>query len=180
MRGGSDEDHVHIDGSGGCYSRRIGICARQLCHASYALGDADEIIATAPKVESVLNTPEGRALVPDGAQSVAAMRIIKPKKLRLQVVLAEPPSFLKVSGTLVPHENALRAIGWNPPPAARRIVTVKTRKGATLRAHLQDVLADPLVKEVPVGDELTLWAILYYYDQNGPGLIVNEFSHGWH
>lgn len=142
--------------------------------------DADHLIANAPKVESVLTTPEGRAMFPKDAKSQTAMRIISPEKIRLQVVLLEKPTPLKTDGAIIPHENALRIIGWNPPPQARHVVSVKTQKGNSLRVHVQDVLVDPLVKEVQVGGKVTLYALLYYFDKNGPGLIVNEFKEGWH
>ena len=149
-------------------------------HASYPVRDADQLIANAPKVESVLTTPEGREMFPRGAKSQTAMRIIRPEKIRLQVVLAGKPTPIKTDGTIVPHENALRVIGWNPPPQARHVVSVKTQKGNSLRAHVQDVLVGPLVKEVQAGGKVTLYALLYYYDKDGPGLIVNEFQEGWH
>ncbi len=149
-------------------------------HASYLTRDADELIANAPKVESVLTTPEGRQMFPKDAVSKAAMRVIRPEKIRLHVVLAGKPTPIKSDGSIVPHENALRIIGWNPPPQARYIVNVMTQKGKTLRPHIQDVLVEPLVKEVQANGKITLYALLFYYDKNGPGLIVNEFEEGWH
>ena len=149
-------------------------------HASYPVRDADQIVANAPKVESVLTTPEGRKLLPLGAKSQAAIRIIAPEKIRLQVALAQRPTPLRTDGTIIPHENALRIIGWNPPPRARYVVSVKTKNGNLLRVHIQDVLVDPLVKEVQTGRKVTFYALLYYFDKDGPGILVNEFRAGWH
>jgi hypothetical protein len=55
-------------------------------------------------------------------------------------------------------------------------VRVRTAKGKELSLFIQDVLTEPLAKEVPVGKTVTLYAILIFHDQEGPGILINEFN----
>jgi hypothetical protein len=53
-----------------------------------------DLIASAPKVESVLASPEGRQMLPPGASLPGAIRIIRPEKVRRQGVLKDDPGLL--------------------------------------------------------------------------------------
>jgi murein DD-endopeptidase MepM/ murein hydrolase activator NlpD len=57
-----------------------------------------------------------------------------------------------------------------------RCIQVKSAKGKLFRMFVQDVLTDHLEKEVPVEGKLTLYAAVVYFDQKGPGILVNEFT----
>ncbi|MEH2612845.1 murein DD-endopeptidase MepM/ murein hydrolase activator NlpD [Bradyrhizobium sp. AZCC 1693] len=57
-----------------------------------------------------------------------------------------------------------------------RCIQVKSAKGKLFTMYVQDVLTEHLEKEVPLGGKLTLYAALIYFDQKGPGIVVNEFS----
>jgi murein DD-endopeptidase MepM/ murein hydrolase activator NlpD len=62
--------------------------------------------------------------------------------------------------------------------AISRCIQVKSAKGRLFTMFIQDALTDLLEKEVPKGGKLTLYAALIYFDQKGPGIIVNEFTAG--
>jgi murein DD-endopeptidase MepM/ murein hydrolase activator NlpD len=55
-------------------------------------------------------------------------------------------------------------------------IQVKTAKGKILSMFIQDPLAEGLAREVSTGERLTVYATLIYFSQNGPGVIINEFS----
>jgi murein DD-endopeptidase MepM/ murein hydrolase activator NlpD len=55
-------------------------------------------------------------------------------------------------------------------------IQVKTAKGKILPMFIQDPLAEGLAREVSTGERLTVYATLIYFSQNGPGVIINEFS----
>jgi murein DD-endopeptidase MepM/ murein hydrolase activator NlpD len=57
-----------------------------------------------------------------------------------------------------------------------RCIKVRSAKGKVLSVFIQDVLTESLEKEVPQDGKLTLYATLIYYGQEGPGVIVNEFT----
>jgi murein DD-endopeptidase MepM/ murein hydrolase activator NlpD len=57
-----------------------------------------------------------------------------------------------------------------------RCIQVKSAKGKLFTMYVQDVLTEHLAKEVPEGEKLTLYAALIYFDQKGPGILVNEFT----
>lgn len=57
-----------------------------------------------------------------------------------------------------------------------RCIKVKSPKGKVLSVFIQDVLSESLEKEVPLNGKLTLYATLIYFDQQGPGMIMNEFT----
>jgi WD40 repeat protein len=149
-------------------------------YQSYPLRDLDEIIAGAPTVQSIADDIEGRPILPGlkNAKSQAAMKIIQPQKMKLQVVLDawSEPVANKTSLPQPPHEYALRAIGWNPPPPANSVVRVRSPKGRVIAMHIQDGLVPALKKEITPGERVTLYCLLFYYDKDGPGMIINEFS----
>lgn len=60
--------------------------------------------------------------------------------------------------------------------AISRCIQVKSAKGRLFTMFVQDVLTEHLEKEVPLGGKLTLYAGLIYFDQQGPGILVNEFK----
>jgi hypothetical protein len=55
-------------------------------------------------------------------------------------------------------------------------IKVRSAKGRELPVFIQDVVAGFLPREVPLGSQLTLWAIHVFTSAAGPGLLVNEFS----
>ena len=55
-------------------------------------------------------------------------------------------------------------------------IQIKSAKGKRVTMFIQDVLAGSLAQEAPTGGKLTLYAMLIYFDQNGPGVVVSEFS----
>jgi hypothetical protein len=149
-------------------------------YQSYPPRDLDEIIAGAPTVQSITDDVEGRPMLPElkNAKSQAAMKIIRSQKLKLYVVLDAWPEPVTNRTPLPqpPHEYALRAIGWNPPPPANSVVRVRSPQGRVIAMHIQDGLVPALKKEIRPGDRVTLYCLLFYYDKNGPGMIINEFS----
>jgi hypothetical protein len=60
--------------------------------------------------------------------------------------------------------------------AISRCIKIRSPKGKELRIFIQDVVADFLPKEVPLGSSITLYAVHLFTGSNGPGLLVNEFS----
>lgn len=56
-----------------------------------------------------------------------------------------------------------------------RCIKVRSAKGKQVQLFIQDVVADFLPKEVPLGSGLTLFAVHLFTGQDGPGLLVNEF-----
>src|SRR5262245_24969348 len=57
-----------------------------------------------------------------------------------------------------------------------RCIQVKSAKGRLFTMYVQDALTEHLEKEVTPGGKLTLYAMLIYFGQDGPGIVVNEFS----
>lgn len=55
-------------------------------------------------------------------------------------------------------------------------IQIKTARGKILSIFIQDVLVESLQKEVQPDGKLTLYAALIYFDQQGPRMIVNEFT----
>jgi murein DD-endopeptidase MepM/ murein hydrolase activator NlpD len=55
-------------------------------------------------------------------------------------------------------------------------IQVKSAKGKLFTMFVQDVLTEHLAKEVSPGEKLTLYAALIYFDQAGPGIVINEFN----
>jgi peptidase M23-like protein len=105
------------------------------------------------------------------------------RKIRLEVTLAAPavpcnvtlptqtkPDFLKwamlTSG--IPKE-------WLDRVPVTHCVQVKSAKGKPFWIFIQDALTDSLAKELSPGGKLTLYAMLIYFDQRGPGIVINEF-----
>jgi len=62
--------------------------------------------------------------------------------------------------------------------AITRCIKIRSPKGKQLRIFIQDVVADFLPKEVPLGSSITLYAVHLFTGPNGPGLLVNEFATG--
>jgi Peptidase family M23 len=109
--------------------------------------------------------------------------VFPERNISLEVTLAEPaapcnePSpngtrldFLKwamlTSG--IPKE-------WVNRVAITHCVVVKSAKGKPLSMFIQDVLVDSLAKEVSPGGKITLYAMLVFFEQKGPGIVINEF-----
>jgi len=82
-----------------------------------------------------------------------------------------PTGFLKRSMTMM-------GIGKDVPGGMpiSNCVKVRTAKGKELSLFIQDVLTEPLAKEVPAGKKVTLYAILMFQSQDGPGFLINEFK----
>lgn len=57
-----------------------------------------------------------------------------------------------------------------------KCIQVKSAKGRKLSVYIQDALADSFAKEVPPGGRLTLYGVVIYVDQTGPGIIANDFK----
>jgi len=57
-----------------------------------------------------------------------------------------------------------------------RCIQVKSAKGKLFTMFIQDVLTEHLAREVSPGEKLTLYAALIYFDQTGPGIVINEFN----
>jgi murein DD-endopeptidase MepM/ murein hydrolase activator NlpD len=55
-------------------------------------------------------------------------------------------------------------------------IQVKSAKGKLFPMFIQDILTEHLAKEVSPGEKLTLYAALIYFDQTGPGIVINEFN----
>jgi murein DD-endopeptidase MepM/ murein hydrolase activator NlpD len=55
-------------------------------------------------------------------------------------------------------------------------IQVKSAKGRLMSMFIQDALTPSLAREVPPGGKMTVYAGLVYFDQKGPGIVVNEFS----
>ncbi len=64
---------------------------------------------------------------------------------------------------------------WIDRVAITHCIQVKSPKGKTLPIFIQDALVESLAKEVSPGGKLTLFAMLVYFEQSGPGIIINEF-----
>jgi hypothetical protein len=64
---------------------------------------------------------------------------------------------------------------WIDRVAITHCIQVKSAKGKQLPMFIQDVLVDSLAKEVSPGGKMTIYAMLVYFEQSGPGIIINEF-----
>jgi Peptidase family M23 len=99
----------------------------------------------------------------------------EPYRLDVTVVSQAAPcatGFLKRSMIMM-------GIGHKDAPGGIPIsncVKVRTAKGKELLLYIQDVLTEPLAKEVPAGKQVTLYAVLMFLSQDGPGILINEFS----
>jgi hypothetical protein len=105
------------------------------------------------------------------------------RKIRLEVTLAAPaapcsvalpiptkPDFLKwaMQTSGIPKE-------WLDRVPVTHCIQVKSAKGKPFWVFIQDALTDSLAKEISPGGKLTLFAMLIYFDQRGPGIVINEF-----
>ena len=72
----------------------------------------------------------------------------------------------------------MKMVGLTIDPKVKisRCIKVRSSKGAQLRVFIQDLVSDFLPKEVPLGHQLTLFAVHLYTTPEGPGLLVNEFK----
>jgi hypothetical protein len=106
------------------------------------------------------------------------------RHIRLEVTLAAPAVPCSVS--LATHTKAdflkwaMLTSGisqeWIDRVAITHCIQVKSAKGKLLPMFIQDVLVDSLAKEVPPGGKMTLYAMLVYFEQIGPGIVINEFT----
>jgi peptidase M23-like protein len=98
------------------------------------------------------------------------------RSLRFEVTLAAqaapcPTKFLKwaMATSGIPKE-------FIETVSISRCIQVKSAKGRLFTMYVQDALTEHLEKEVSKGGKLTLYAALIYFDQKGPGILVNEFK----
>lgn len=59
-----------------------------------------------------------------------------------------------------------------------RCVNVRTAKNKVVPLYIQDQVAEFLLKEIPLGSAVTLFAIHMFTTSDRVGLLVNEFSAG--
>lgn len=105
------------------------------------------------------------------------------RSISLEVTLAEPAAPCSGSLPSVPKADFLKWAmltsgipkAWVDQVAITHCVRVKSPTGKPLSMFVQDALVDSLTKEVPPGGKITLYALLVYFAQNGPGIIINEF-----
>ncbi|MGA7805783.1 M23 family metallopeptidase [Bradyrhizobium sp.] len=111
------------------------------------------------------------------------------RNIRLEVTLAAqaapcslslPDVPKSVPGTKIDFLKwAMRTSGipkeWIDRVAITSCVQVKSAKGKPLPMFIQDALSDSLAKEVAPGGKVTLYAMLVFFDQRGPGIVINEF-----
>ena len=57
-----------------------------------------------------------------------------------------------------------------------KCIKIKSAKGSTVTAAIQDRVADFLPKEVPLGTEIQVYCVLICLTADGPGLVVTEFE----
>jgi Peptidase family M23 len=65
---------------------------------------------------------------------------------------------------------------WIDRVPINHCIQVKSAKGKLMSMFIQDALTDSLAKEVPQGGKMTLFVMLVYYGQSGPGIVINEFN----
>jgi len=96
-----------------------------------------------------------------------------------------PPRALKLDVTLAAYaepcqtgllSRAMTMVGVTVNAQISRCIKVRSAKGAQQRVFIQDLVADFLPKEIPLGHRLTLFAVHLYTTPDGPGLLVNEFK----
>jgi hypothetical protein len=101
----------------------------------------------------------------------------------------QPTPALKLKVTLVSYaepcetvllKRAMAMTGFsfedNAEPNISRCVKVSSAKGAQLRVFIQDLVSEYMPNEVPLGTQLTLFAVHLFTTPEGPGLLVNEFT----
>ena len=105
------------------------------------------------------------------------------RKIQLEVTLVEPAAPCSLSLPKVPKTDFLRWAmltsgipkEWLDRAPITQCIQVKSPKGKPFWIFIQDALTDSLAKEVTPGGKLTLYAMLVYFDQRGPGIVINEF-----
>ena len=105
------------------------------------------------------------------------------RNIRLEVTLAAPAAPCSLSLPMVPKADFLRWAmltsgipkEWLDRVPITHCVQVKSAKGKPLWVFVQDALVASLAKELSPGGKMTLFAMLVYFEQRGPGIVVNEF-----
>lgn len=65
---------------------------------------------------------------------------------------------------------------WIDSVPITHCIQVRSARGKPQWLFIQDVLTDSLAKEVSPGGKITLYAMLIYFSQHGPGIVINEFK----
>jgi hypothetical protein len=76
---------------------------------------------------------------------------------------------MKMLPTMYPRE-------FSDAISMSKCIRIKSPKGVTVSAVIQDKVADFLPKEVPLGTEVKLYCVLMCLSAEGPGMIVTEFQ----
>jgi hypothetical protein len=133
--------------------------AQAFDYDSYKPGDLDEVVAM-PKPKS-------------GVDVISMQKIALKATLESYAegcpVAAIINLTMKMLPSMYPREFA-------DSISTAKCIKIKSPKGVTVAAVIQDKVADFLPKEVPLGTEVKLYCVLMCMTADGPGMIVTEFQ----
>jgi len=98
------------------------------------------------------------------------------RKIRLDVTLAGQPQPCKskiLAWAMVTSGIPEDLVAGVP---ITHCVQVRSAKGNLLSVFIQDALVEGVAHEVKQGERVTLYATVVFFDQKGPGIIINEYS----
>lgn len=105
------------------------------------------------------------------------------RNIRLEVTMAEQATPCSAALPEGPKADVLKWTmltsgipkDWLDRVQVTSCIQVKSANGRPLWVFVQDPLVDSLKKEMSPGGTMTLFALLVYYAQRGPGIVVNDF-----
>ncbi|MDR1922145.1 MAG: hypothetical protein LBS31_10465 [Candidatus Adiutrix sp.] len=102
--------------------------------------------------------------------------IFQPQKLRLEARLNRQ-AYPCPTGVM---KTALTMLGLPPEALTEmpisRCLEVSAPSGRPVVLYIQDVLAEPLSREIPSGGRIILFCDYIFRSSRGPGLLLNEFQ----
>jgi hypothetical protein len=145
----------------GIFALVIATIVQAFDYDSYKPGDLDEVLAM--------------------KKPATGVDVISMQKLALKATLESYPeqgtcpaaNVLKLTMKMLP---SIYPKEFADAISMTKCIKVKSPKGVTVGAIIQDKVADFLPKEVPLGTEIQLYCVLMCMTPEGPGMIVTEFK----
>jgi hypothetical protein len=126
---------------------------------SYKPGDLDEVLAM-PKPKT-------------GVDVISMQKIALKATLESYAEGCPAAGILKLAMKMLP---SMYPKEFADSISTSKCIKVKSPKGVTVAAVIQDKVAEFLPKEVPLGTEVKLYCVLMCMTAEGPGMIVTEFQ----
>jgi len=139
----------------------------QFDHSRYKKNDLDSLIIITPKAKKEMND-----------SNTKAFDICRAEKYQFDVMLSDYPIPMDTCKNRERnvYERLLKSLGSNDKVSINHIMRVKTKSGRVFVVLVQDTLVDYIYSEIKETNLFTIYCLHYYNDEDGPGLLVNEFN----